>query len=519
MSDDIWTLIDRSLERTPEHPAWIRRLPGRRREELSYGAIREYALRLAYALRSRGVSCGDIVGVIAPNGPEWGVAALSVWRLGGIVAPIHIGNSEQDIAAQTAALSPKLVLVHNTEHRFSQSMAVALSELNGTTLSTHDADFSEAPNREAVRIYTSGSTGKPKMVRLSHRNITSNFHAASKLAHIDTTDRFLSLLPLSHAMELTGGLLMPLYCGSSIVLPRVLAASEIIESMAEERVSIIIAVPRLYRNIMLGLEKRFRDGSGLLSAYRRVLRRSPVAVRRWINWPIRRRFGGRIKTWVSGGSRLDPEIGRYFQELGLPLRQGYGLTETSPLVSLQKDFDSALDSVGKPVEGVEVKVHEPDANGSGELCVRGPNVMLGYVDETQTREVMHGEWFKTGDIGTIDASGNIRLTGRSKRLIVTEAGKNVYPEELETLLERFENVKEAAVLERDMRPVAVLAMEGSDPEAEARRVIKSFNAKASSHNQVARLAVVDELPRTPLGKIALSRLEEVFVKNEDKRGG
>ncbi len=517
MSDDIWTIINESLLRTPQQTAWVRRGKGGTRELFSYGTVRDYALRLASALRSRGVGAGDIVGVVGPNGPEWGIAALAVWRLGAVVAPIHIGNSADDVAAQNRALNSRLVLTYSSPHEFPDAMPVALASLEEPPLTDDDPQRDTAAHREAARIYTSGSTGNPKMVRLSHRNISSNFRAASKLAHINADDRFLSLLPLSHAMEMTGGMLAPLSCGSSIILPRVLAAAEILEAIEQERISIVIGVPRLYRNIMRGLEKRFQQAGPLLNGYRRILVALPLPLRRLLNWPIRRRFGGRIKAWVSGGSRLDPEISEYFRQLGLSLRQGYGLTETSPLVSLQEDFDPVLDSVGKAVDGVDVKIHNPDPNGCGELWIRGANVMLGYVNEAQTREVMDGDWYKTGDIGRVDAVGNITLTGRSKRLIVTEAGKNVYPEELEVLLERFEIVKEAAVLERDARPVAIFALDGDDPEAVARDLIKRFNTKTSAHNQIARYAIVEELPRTPLGKVAISKLDEVFTEFEVNR--
>ena len=278
----------------------------------------------------------------------------------------------------------------------------------------------------------------------------------------------------------------------------------------------VIAVPRLYRNIMLGLEKKFRDGGRLLAAYRTLIKMAPLPLRQRINAPIRKKLGGRITAWVSGGSHLDGRISRYYHDLGLPLRQGYGLTETSPLTSIQENFDAAPESVGVPVEKVRVKIHNPDDDGSGEVWIKGPNVMLGYEDLQQTAEVLQDGWFKSGDIGRLDARGRIFLTGRSKRLIVTEAGKNVYPEELETLIERDPAIKEAGVLEADMKPVCVLAMAGKDAAATARETLAAFNRLVSSHNRITRFALVDELPRTPLGKMALQELPEIFARNEVK---
>ena len=278
----------------------------------------------------------------------------------------------------------------------------------------------------------------------------------------------------------------------------------------------VIAVPRLYRNVMLGLEKKFGEGGTALAAYRALLKMAPVPLRRRINAPIRRKLGGRITAWVSGGSHLDGRISRYYHDLGLPLRQGYGLTETSPLTSIQENFDAAPESVGRPVDQVRVKIHNPDQDGSGEVWIKGPNVMLGYEDPQQTAEALQDGWFKSGDIGRLDDRGRIFLTGRSKRLIVTEAGKNIYPEELETLLERDPGTKEAGVLEADMKPVCVLAMaEGQGVDA-ARRTLAAFNQLVSPHNRITRFALVDELPRTPLGKMALRELPDIFARNEIK---
>jgi len=189
-----------------------------------------------------------------------------------------------------------------------------------------------------------------------------------------------------------------------------------------------------------------------------------------------------------------------------------------------------LESVGRPLENIEIKIDQPDEKSIGEVWIKGPNVMLGYTDEELTKEVIEDGWFKTGDLGRIDSNGKLILTGRSKRLIVTEAGKNVYPEDLEIRLERFSGVKEAGIIEVEMKPAAILALDSSEPvtaaviamneedraEAieEAKRVLREYNSTASGHNQITRFAVVNELPRTPLGKIAIKRLPEIFETHE-----
>jgi len=517
MREDLWTVVDASLQQHRDRVAWSCRLVGGEHRDYSYGQIREFALTLAAELRARGVGPGDVVAILAVNGPEWGAAALAVWKLGAMIAPIHTALSEPEMASQIAALRPRCILVHGVQSRLPNAEPILLRAEEGAVRDEATQDPVIHPDTEALRSCTSGSTGVPKMVMLSHRNILSNVRCAAGLAGIGPHDRFLSLLPLSHMMEVTGGLLLPLTCGASIVLPRALAANEILQAMAEERITAIIAVPRLYRNIMLGLEKRFQKGGAALRLYRRFLRHLPLVLRRHLNAPIRRRLGGQVRFWISGGSRLDPDITRFFHDLGLPLRQGYGLTETSPVVCLQDEFDAVPEGVGRPVPGVSVRIHDADADGAGELWVRGPNVMLGYVDPAHTAAVMEGEWFRTGDLARIDEGGRVILTGRCKRLIVTEAGKNVYPEDLETLLERIPGVREAGVIEVDMRPAAVMAVEGPNAPDRAREILKTYNAGVSSHNQIARFALVDELPRTPVGKVAISRLPDIFAEHEVTR--
>ncbi len=532
MAENIWDLVSGTVNESNRNTAWTRRIDKKTREHFSYKLVYQNALLIAKQLRETGVAKGDLIGIIAPNGPEWGATALAIWKLGAIVCPIHIGNSHKEIDEQVDVVKPKLILSYKSPITFANEVPIQLREPDAEEISA-EAEISPDvdENDEAVRVYTSGSTGSAKMVRLSHRNICSNVRAAVAFSPpLNSTDKFLSLLPLSHAMELTGGMLFPLRNGCSIVLPRVLAANEILAAMVEEKITMLIAVPRLYRNIILGLDKKFNDAGAALKCYRSLLKNMPLSLRKRFNLPIRKQLGTNIKAWISGGSRLDPEITKAFHDLGLPLRQGYGLTETSPVAAVQDEFDPVLESVGKPLEHIEIKIHEADENGVGEVWIKGPNVMLGYTDEALTKEAIEDGWFKTGDLGRLDQNGKLILTGRSKRLIVTEAGKNVYPEDLEIRLERFPGVKEAGVLEVEMKPAAILALDTGEPVSaaviamdekdkevaieNAKRVLREYNSTASGHNQITRFAVVNELPRTPLGKIAIKQLPEIFETHE-----
>ena len=517
MTQHLWSRLDASLSQHTTKPAWICRQK-KGRFVLSYQDLRAAVISTAAALRRQGIKPGDTVGITAPNGPHWSVAALASWRVGACIAPIHINNSDHEIEQQIAAIQPDIMLVHESKIDYPKMIDISLEADFDVNKAELDIVTEIDPHSVAARIYTSGSTGTPKVVRLSHSNFMSNILAAKKLGNFTSEDRFLALLPLSHAMGILANIFVPLDNGATIVTPKVLAASEILEALEQEGITVLVAVPRLFRNVMNGLEKKFASASGALKAYISLMRRSPLRLNKILNAPIRKKLGGNITVWVSGGSHLDGSITKYYHQLGIPLRQGYGLTETSPLSNVQADFDPASESVGRPIDGVEIHINDPDESGAGEVWIKGPNVMLGYEDETQNADAMEDNWFKTGDIGKLDEIGNLTLTGRSKRLIVTDAGKNVYPEELETLLERDPVVKEAGVLEKDMKPVCIFSFESDTPIAEARRVLKGFNKLVSSHNQITRFALTDEIPRTPLGKMALQELPDLFDRNEVPAG-
>jgi long-chain acyl-CoA synthetase len=512
---NLWSLIEPSLQRTPDQPGWICRQKGGARILVDYATLRLAALTQAARLRDHGIGAGDRVALYAANGPAWTVASLAVWKVGAVLTPVHVGNSDEEIDVHLRALKPRLLL---SDRHWRDGATMRVEVAIDAVAAAAEAELAppSGGDDEAVLMYTSGSMGRAKVVRLSHANIASNVQASSGVAQFGGGDRFLALLPFSHAMGLTGVQLLSLYGGATLVAPRVLAAAEILEAMREERITVLVAVPRLFRNLMLGLDKRLAEGPAALRWYVALLGYLPMPLRQRLNAPLRRRFGGRVTCWMSGGSRLDPEIRRYFLSLGITLRQGYGLTETSPVVSAQRASERSLDSVGTPLDGVEVRIDQYDDSGAGEVLVRGPNVMLGYTDPDLTQEVIEDGWFRTGDLGQIDGNGALVLTGRSKRLIVTEAGKNVYPEEIETLLERFPDVVEAAVLERDQEPVAVLAMT-EEKRDRAGVVVREYNQRVSAHNRILRYAVVAELPRTPLGKVALAELPRIFARNEVRR--
>ena len=519
MPKNLWALAQLGMRRSAKKPAWICREEEDNRI-VTHRELRDAALTLADRLRRRGVERGDSVGIIALNGPEFTAGALAVWKIGASLAPLHAGNAEEDIKAQIKALAPKVLLrqqqVGPALDFAGQECLISLLPNSGAIARENAIECEVGGDDLAVRAYTSGSTAAPKIARLSHNNLLSNVRAADNIERFRARDRFISLLPFSHIMGLVGTLLLPLSHGSVMVAPRSLTSSEVVNTLKNEKISVVIAVPKLFRLMMLAMSSRFDKGGDFLRKFLAMIRATPRPLRRFVNGELRRMFGGRIKAWVSGGAHLDENVCAFYHSLGLPLRQGYGLTETSPLTCMQERYSRALGSVGKPIEHVRIKINNPDKDGCGEVWIAGPNVMLGYEDDAQTKAAMSGEWFKSGDLGRIDRNGRLFLTGRLNRVIVTEAGKNVYPEELESLLERQPDVLEAGVVNVDNRPAAVLVMDGDDDDApqRTRKMLAEFNKQVSSHNRIARFALVGILPRTPLGKTALRELPEVFAKHE-----
>lgn len=515
MHVNLWNAVYPKASSSFDNLLWV--ICGRNQEEqhYSYKQVFIAAAHLVEELKKRKVGAGSVVAILAPNGPQWGAMALACMKLGAVIAPLHAANSPAELKQQHKAVNPDVLFYFKNDCGLKGAQEIkldftetdkAMAELNKPSECDKDD--------ELLRIYTSGSTGSPKIVRLCHKNVLANIAAIPSLkVNITEKDRFISLLPLSHCMEFTVGFVLPLVSGASILIPRAIAANEIMYALLHQRVSVILGVPRLFRNIMLNMQKHFNKGGVLISMYLKFLKILPPFLRKRANFVIRNKVSPNVQMWLSGGSKLDANIAQFYHDIGFNLRQGYGLTECAPLVCAQENWDKDLESVGKAIEGVQTKITNPDEFGQGELLVKGDNVMLGYMNPEHNDEAFEDGWYKTGDIAKRQRDGKLVLTGRSKRLIVTEAGKNVYPEDIELNLEKQELVKEAGVIELDARPAAILALEKKHIK-QAADILRVYNSAASAHNKIVRYAVVDELPRTPLGKVSLKDLPNVFMENE-----
>lgn len=315
-------------------------------------------------------------------------------------------------------------------------------------------DIEIDPDAFALLIFTSGTTSAAKGVMISNTNLAYNINAVTPYVLLTPEDRLFSVLPLHHTYESTIGFLLPMAIGASVAVCQGL--KHIAGDMKETSPTAIIAVPllieALYKKITHGIEK-----SGKAQAVKYMitltngLKNLGIDVKRKVFKDIYDNLGGRLRIVVSAAAPIDPKVGRWLEDIGVTFLQGYGLTETAPIAALTPDFDTRVGSAGKAVVCDEIKINDPDENGEGEIFIKGKTVMLGYYEDPEaTAAVMHDGWFNSGDIGYMDEDGFIYLTGRSKNVIVTQNGKNIYPEEIELLLSKVEEIKECMVYGKEV---------------------------------------------------------------------
>ena len=306
-------------------------------------------------------------------------------------------------------------------------------------------------NNEAMgfMLFTSGTTAMSKAVMLSHKNIASNLMDIAKVLNLDERDTLLSFLPLHHTFECTVGFLYPISRGASIAYCE--GIRHIANNIKEYQITAMISVPALYESIYKRLMKNI-EKKGKLPEVEKMIKltnmfsKVGIDLKRVIFKDIIDGLGGKIRLLVNGAAALSPEVEKGFNDLGITTVQGYGLTETSPVISAGTDFEQRIGSVGKVFPSVKLKIMNKDENGIGEIYVKGPTVMLGYYqNEEATKEVLDKGWFNTGDLGYVDKKGFLFLCGRKKSVIVLKNGKNVFPEEIETVINKIEGVKESFV--------------------------------------------------------------------------
>jgi len=496
---------------------------------VSWAETARQVAALAASLARIGIAPGDRVLLVAENRPEWAIADLAIMSAGAITVPAYTSNTADDHRHVLTDSGARAAIVSTA--RLARPLVAALADapdcgdlitmepIAGAAVAVHDwavltagevipPPVTASRDDTACLIYTSGTGGRPRGVMQHHGAILADIAGCAAVIAEDFPigdDRMLSFLPLSHSYEHTAGQFLPIALGAEIYYAE--SVEKLAANMAETRPTVMIVVPRLFevlrQRITKAVEKQGRMAAWLMNravaaGERRAAGGTTVADRllapllaRTIQPKIRDRFGGALKALVSGGAPLNPEVGRFFESLGITLLQGYGQTETGPVVSVNRPAAGiAMETVGPPIAGVEVRIAE-----DGEIMVRGEIVMHGYWrNPEETARVLGPDgWLATGDIGRLDAAGRILITDRKKDLIVNDKGDNVSPQKVEGLLTLDPAIAQAMVM-GDRRPhlvALIVPADGADTGA-VQAAIDRTNARLSVIEKVRRFALADE---------------------------
>ena len=480
--------------------------PGFRYQRWSYSDLWEEAGRVASLLQQRGLTKGDRALLWGPNCPQWVLAFFGCLRAGVIAVPLDL-RSPLDLVERVAAkTSPKIAFVSRVtpdSHEQMDLPKVYFEQMEELCEGLSPPEPVELAPEDLVEImFTSGTTGDPKGVMLTHRNLTSNVAAIREFVPGKLSDRLLSILPLSHMIEQAAGLLVMLAAGASITYPASRQPTVLFRTMKERRVTMLFLVPQALDLFMKGIEREVkRQGKERVwNLSLKAARYLPFRLRRVLFRRVHQKFGGSLSLIFAGGAALDPELGAKWELLGLHVMQGYGTTEASPVITLHPVERPRYDSPGRALPGVEVKISD-----EGEVLVRGANVTPGYWEAPeQTEASFEDGWYRTGDQGSLSEDGFLHLHGRKKDMIVLPSGQNVYPEDIEAVLNKHPGLKDAAVVGlpkgSDVEVHAVFLM---DDPAGADEVVSWANSQLGEQQRVRGFTVwhEEDLPRTHTLKV------------------
>ena len=500
----------------------VRHRRGYRMETWSYAGIAGEANRLARELEFRGISKGDTVLLWGENSPEWIITFFGCLLRGAVIVPVDHGSTAEFATRVAREVSAKLLFRDRGLVDIEVPTTTIILEALPALIAQRNSSpyIGPSPGRQDTLeiIFTSGTTAEPRGVVISHGNVLANIEPLEReiqkylrYERIFHPLRFLNLLPLSHVFGQMLGIFIPPFLAGTVVFVDSLKPSDLIEAIRRERISVLVAVPRFIESLQREMRRQMeRDGRVQEFDKDFAIAEKERFFRRW--WRFRRihsQLGWKFWAFVSGGAALPQQVETFWNRLGYAVIQGYGMTETTSLVSLNHPFRSTQGSIGKVFPGMEVRVDE-----QGEILVRGENVARAYRQSDQMRPVAESDgWFRTGDIAERDENGSLYFKGRKKNVIVTPAGMNVYPEDLEKAVRREAGVRDCVVIgiERDgnAEPCAVLLLEDSNVDEAA--VIENANRLLAEYQKIRQWFrwPDPDFPRTPTSKPLLPRIREV----------
>src|SRR6266851_969457 len=529
----------------------------REKERLTYRDFKERASLLSKALQEGGFSGGARASIIMTNQSKWLISAYAIFFAGGILVPLDY-KLTPDEQWQLLKHSNAAVLI--TEYPIWRQLNASAGRAAATNVQTvlvteapANADLAGARRWEDFRgggepvfvprsrrdtaciVYSSGTGGRPKGCMMTHENYLEQCVALTSIYPFWPGVRYLSILPTNHAIDFMVGFFGPFTCGAAVVHLRTLRPEYVREAFPKYKITYVSLVPLVLKNLQKGLQARFdalppakRKIFNALVAINKALtkgRPRPGISRRLLK-QVHEAFGGELRAIIVGGAFTEPRTLQFFYDLGIPVANGYGLTEAGTAITVNDLKPFRADTVGKPLPGMEVRIVNPAADGVGEVSVRSKTVMAGYLNEPElTAETIVDGWLMTGDLGRFDSAGHLQLTGRKKNMIVTEEGKNIYPEDIEAVFESL-SVKEFCVFaanyiwpKRSMigeQLVLVLHLEqGQTLSDELRREISTRNSRLLNYKRVHGLVLVNEdFPRTASLKIKRNILAERLAQSD-----
>src|SRR5919109_2207595 len=505
---------------------------GYRTVRWSYRQVAEMAAQFARELESRGIGKGDRVLIWGQNCAEWVAAFFGCALRGTVVVPMDDTASSDFALKVHQQVDAKLIVCSRKHSNSAGGLRLVILEDLPKLLARHpSAPFSPAdlqPSDDLEIVFTSGTTAEPKGVVITHGNVLANIQPLEsqineylKYERLVHPIRFLNLLPLSHVFGQFLGIFLPQLMAGTVIFQESLNPSEIIATIKRERVSVLVAVPRILQSLKEKIERDLED-AGELNAFRQSFREAEgrhFLHRWWIFRRIHRRFGWKFWAFICGGAALDGVTEEFWGRLGYAVIQGYGLTETTSLISVNHPFKLGKGSVGKVLAGREIKLDE-----NGEILVRGAGVASAYWSGRRLEPVAGQQgWYRTGDVGELDAQGNLYFKGRKKDVIVTPAGMNVYPDDLEAALRRQPEIKDCVVvgIERDgnAEPGAVLILR--DRNANPEKIVQRANESLAEYQRMRTWAVWpdEDFPRTSTQKPKINLIQQTLQADVKPKPG
>ncbi len=541
-----------SLKARKKHEAII----AFQREDVERISYEELALRIehmAAGFIGIGVTKGDRIALLAPNQTDWVVAAFAGIHVGATIVPIDVQLPDKNLEHVLRDAEPRVICTvaaqtDRIRKAYSAPHKIILLEKVDDRKSAH-VPAGPIPhldaNDPAVLFYTSGTTGLPKGVPLTHRNLIHQLNVMIEIGLATPKDRLFLPLPMHHVYPFVMGMLLPLALGAPIVLPGGMTGPQMTRAMRDGKVTVVVGVPRLYTALLDGVERNAAaegkiPGALLKSAFAvSVFMRKATGLRigTLLLGSVGRKIGPHIRLAASGGAALPPSVAYKVEALGWNIATGYGLTETSPLLTMNYPGQSQLKSAGKPIRGVEMRIETgkmgegekssksaaEENKSAGEVVVRGPNVFAGYRNLPQkTSEAFTDDgWFRTGDLGSIDRRGFLHLTGRVSTMIVTQGGKHVQPDDVEAVYQKHPAIREIGVLQKDGKLVALVVAKSHESTTEKGAAIKKAldeqGRRLRPFERVVDFAITSEpLPKTRMGKV---QRHELALRYERAKAG